>query len=190
MRSNKRSEIIPDGDKFRELILFVAEKSEGDPRFGATKLNKILFFVDFIAFVTLGQSVTGQRYQKLENGPAPRALVPAIKKMEARNEIAFRERLYYGKVQKRAVALREPDLSLFSGPEVQLVNDIIDEFWGKSASDMSRLSHDFLGWELAEIGEDIPYEVSLVTMDVPGKRARQHGIELEETAKRLSGKGS
>ena len=40
-------------DKFRELILYIAQESEGDPNFGATKLNKILFFCDFLGLPRL-----------------------------------------------------------------------------------------------------------------------------------------
>src|ERR1051325_3997789 len=103
-----------------------------------------------------------RRYQKLVNGPAPRALIPTTKKMESRKEIAYREQNYYGKTQKRLVPLRDPDLSQFTAEEVDLVDKIISEFWGMNAAEMSNASHKFIGWELAEIGEDIPYEVALV----------------------------
>ena len=60
-----------DGSKFRELVLYIAEQSEGDPRFGAVKLNKILYYSDFEAFRVLGESITGATYRKLSEGPAP-----------------------------------------------------------------------------------------------------------------------
>ena len=40
--------------KFRELILYVARRSEDDKYFGAVKLNKILYFSDFNAYRELG----------------------------------------------------------------------------------------------------------------------------------------
>jgi len=45
-------------EKFRELILYIARKSEDDPKFGAVKLNKILFFSDFAAFRAFGKIVS------------------------------------------------------------------------------------------------------------------------------------
>jgi Protein of unknown function (DUF4065) len=183
----RRTKMKPEDQKFRELILFLAEKSEGDVPFGATKLNKLLFYIDFRAYAAQGKSVTGQKYQKLENGPAPKKLIPTVKKMEAAGELVYREHDYYGKRQRRAIALRGPDLSLFSGPEVQLVNDVIKEFWGASARQMSEFSHRFLGWEVAELGEEIPYEVALIgTRSLPDD-AIKHGISLEVEAKRLLG---
>jgi len=41
--------VIPNDRKFQELLLYVAARCEGAPTFGATKLNKILFFADFLA---------------------------------------------------------------------------------------------------------------------------------------------
>ena len=60
--------------KMRELILYVASKSQHDPKFGSTKLNKILFFADFAFYFKHGRSVTGQEYMRLKHGPAPRRL--------------------------------------------------------------------------------------------------------------------
>jgi hypothetical protein len=42
--------IRPKDRKLAELILFISERSEGDPRFGEEKLKRILFNADFSAF--------------------------------------------------------------------------------------------------------------------------------------------
>lgn len=65
-----------DDRKRRELILYLASRSEEDPRFSSTKLNKLLFYCDFTAYRQLGQSITGHGYQKLQFGPAPKAMLP------------------------------------------------------------------------------------------------------------------
>ena len=51
--------------KFRELILWLCAVSETDPTFGATKLNKLLFFIDLESLRQFGQTITDQEYQKL-----------------------------------------------------------------------------------------------------------------------------
>lgn len=78
-------------DKFRELILYVARETEDDPKCGATKLNKILFYADFLAYRELGSSLSGQTYQRLEHGPAPRGIVPAVEAMQESGECAWAE---------------------------------------------------------------------------------------------------
>jgi len=148
--------------KLKELILFICQRSEGDGPFGATKLNKLLFFSDFLAYRKFGKSITGHSYQKLNNGPAPRALVPIREQLEDEGAIALAKRDYHGYTQKRVLALREADLQEFSAAEIALITELIDEYWGKTATHLSDLSHEFRGWQLAEDGEDIPYELMLV----------------------------
>lgn len=63
-----------DDRKMKELIVYLTAKSEGDPRFSAEKLNKLLFYCDFTAHRQLGHSITGYSYQNLPSGPAPKAL--------------------------------------------------------------------------------------------------------------------
>ena len=175
----------PNNDKFKELILYIADKSSGDKPFGATKLNKLLFYADFLAYLQFGTGMTNQRYQKLENGPAPRALIPITGKMESRGEIAYRDENYYGKSKKRLVPLRDPDLSEFSDDEIELVNRIVAEFLGKNAAAMSGFSHEFIGWQLAKIGEDIPYEVAFVRAIPATSKMEQYGAGLESLATEL-----
>ena len=151
----------PNDQKLRELILFVSERSEGDASFGSVKLNKLLFYADFLAYLEFGRAITWQKYQKLENGPCPRRMLPILHDLENDQDIAVVDRKYHGYTQKRTVALREPDLSMFSADEIGLVTQLIDEFWGKNAAQISDASHDFVGWRLANIGEDIPYEAAL-----------------------------
>src|SRR5437773_2723399 len=68
-------------EKFRELIVYLAKKSEADPRLGAMKWNKLMFFADREAYGRLGHSISGARYHKIEHGPAAAALVPVRDEM-------------------------------------------------------------------------------------------------------------
>jgi hypothetical protein len=60
------------------MILLIAEWCQADPKFGAIKVNKLLFHADFSAFLTHGEPITGQEYFKLPQGPAPRLLKPNL----------------------------------------------------------------------------------------------------------------
>jgi hypothetical protein len=151
--------------KFREMILYVARQSESDPKCGRTKLNKILFYADFRAYDVLGHAISGESYQKLENGPAPRALLRVVEEMEREGACTWAERSYYGKPLKKLLALREPDLSVFEPAEVDLMRSVIDELRPLNATEVSDLSHNFVGWQAAGMNEDIPY--STVFVDDP-----------------------
>ncbi len=180
-----RADRNPNDRKFEELILFICKRSMADPKFGATKLNKILFYSDFLAFLELGEAITWHHYQRLDNGPAPIALLPVLNRMEEARKIGRSELLYHGKIQKRTVALRDPDLGVFTAQEIAIVTDVIETLWDKNASEVSELSHLFLGWKAADYKEEIPYGVALVRTPEPTEHNRQRGIELEPLAKEM-----
>ncbi len=165
-------------DRFRELILYLAAKSEGDRHFGSTKLNKLLFFCDFRAYRFFGNSISGQAYQKLQYGPCPRGIVPVIEKMVAEGECVVHERDHMGYPQKRLLASRDPDLSVFTPAEVDLINQVVEDLWWADAKTVSELSHEFIGWRAAEIHEEIPYET--VFVDEPRPLTREEEAHAQE----------
>ena len=78
--------------KFKELILYLAKRSMDDAYFGATKLNKLLFFSDFLAYGQLGSPITGASYQRLKCGPAPREMLPMQRAMKAEGSAIVKRR--------------------------------------------------------------------------------------------------
>lgn len=158
----ERIESARSDTKFRELILLLASLSEKDPRFSATKLNKLLFFCDFASFRSAGEPITGEAYQKLQYGPAPRRLLPVLKGLIEDGACIELEREHFGRRQRRVVALRLPDVDVFTAREVYLVEQIVRDLWDASASEISDISHEFVGWKAAKLGEDIPYETVYV----------------------------
>lgn len=175
-------EIRPNDAKLRELILLVAEYCQKDPRFGAIKLNKLLFHADFCAFLTHGEPITGQQYFALKQGPAPRRLKPITESMKKKGELAYQDVLYFGRLQKRPVALRSPNVSLFSGVEINLVRQTVERFWDLTATEISDQSHLFLGWKVARLGETIPYNTALVSRRLPTPEERTYGLSLKGLA--------
>ena len=173
---------LANDQKFKELILFICQRSLADPKFGATKLNKLLFFVDFAAYVKLKQAITWQEYQKLEYGPAPRRVVPVIRELEEAGDLAQAKHNFFGRDQIRSVALRDANLPLFSADEIALVTEVIELCWDKNATEMSDLSHEFSGWQLAGDGEAIPYEVALLRVV---KATPQDKVLSEEAREKL-----
>jgi len=176
------STIQIDNQKLEELILYICQESEGDRLFGATKLNKVLFYTDFLSYLYRGKSITGQEYQALPQGPAPRRLIPIKNNLQEKGRLIVKEVEFHGYHQHRPIALATPDLSMFDGNEIAIVHEVIEALWGLNATDVSRLSHRFIGWELAEEGETIPYEVALISNREPTLGERRRMRELEQLA--------
>jgi hypothetical protein len=173
--------IVPNDGKFRELLLLIAQRSEGDPFYGSLKLNKLLFYSDFLAYLRLGKPITGQEYFALANGPAPRYMMLFREQMLKAGEIAIRKKDTVSGAD-RILALRESDYTQFSGPEMALIAEVIAMCAGHSGTDLSIFTHRFSGWRLADDKETIPYSVALVGNRLPNKEEREFGATLEAVA--------
>lgn len=148
--------------RLQELILYISGQCQEDPNFGATKLNKVLWFADSYAYRRLGRSITGCQYQKLDYGPAPKHLIPVMEGLGDAIEVkcipGFRH------TRKKPVPKRNPDLSIFSLEEVAIVDEVLQEIESMNAKELSDLSHG-IAWQIAEPGELIPYNASLLAND-------------------------
>ena len=166
--------IRPKDRKLAELILFISERSEGDPRFGAGKLNRLLFYSDFGAYLLLGKAITGQQYQNLAAGPAPRRLVQVRDALIARGELAIRQKEAVNRRQDRPFALRSASLADFTADEIALVTRLIDESWEYGSTDKGYFSKDSAHWEEdVPDFETIPYEFALLSKRPPTQKERE-----------------
>lgn len=131
--------------KLKELILYIASQCKEDVFFGATKLNKLLFFADFLAYERLGRPITGADYMVIEHGPAPRRLIPLREEMLEDGDICIEQRPY----QTRIVASREPNLGDFSRKELAIVDYVIRVLRDIDAESVSDLTHQLPAWREA-----------------------------------------
>jgi hypothetical protein len=143
-------------EKFKDLVHYICHIADRD-KLGATKLNKILWYSDIISYVNRGESITGSVYKKQQFGPVPKDILPALDELSFEGKMLIRDISWYGNVRKEYLALAEPDISRFDTSEISLVDrithDICHHFTAESISDST---HDII-WELAEVGEEIPY---------------------------------
>lgn len=152
-----------DDRKLRELILYILQRSQDDPNMGATKLNKVLFRSDFGSFLHLGEAITWHPYFKLSNGPAPRHLVEVRGKMEADGLVRIRKvDVGAAKPLDRWEALRPADLSWFTLEQLAFVDGVIEAMSDQTGTRAADDTHLMVGWRLASMRQDIPYETALL----------------------------
>lgn len=169
----------PDEAKLAEMILYVSKKCADDPCFGATKLNKILYFSDFLHYGDYGKPITGVEYQKLQYGPAPRRLVPVRDRLVENGELGIQPiGLRSGCVQHKPVNLREPDLGLFTGTEIAEVDAVIEALRDHDSDTVSELSHRMVGWQIAEERETIPYSTVFISNPKLSEVEIERGLEI------------
>lgn len=158
------------------MILYFAQESKSDPGFGAVKLAKLLFFTDFLAMRHLGQPITKLKYFKLPQGPVP-TLAKEIEEGMIKDGSIEQIRLPIGKtVQKRVVAKKEPDLSVFTQDEINLMSNVVKNLRKETATSVSDLSHRFIGWQIARDNEEILPITALIDTTPPTAQMRDFAL--------------
>lgn len=159
---------LPGGapKRLAEAILYVCGACETDAAFGMIRLNKILFEADFLSFALRGVPITGVKYQRLERGPAPKAMLPRLRELQERSDLVIRNADFIGRPQQRPIALRRADLSVFSADDIALLDDVIRGSWGKTGAEVSEQSHR-MAWKTRINGDDIPYEAAWLSEAPP-----------------------
>lgn len=141
-----------DREKFKQLVHYVVWRAGKRDWFGATKLNKVLWFADARRYVESGRSITGATYIREKHGPVPKAMMPVRAELEGEGAI----RVTRLPEMTRIIALVPPDTSRLSPEELKhadwWINHIDQDHTADSISDES---HDY-SWEIARMGEEIP----------------------------------
>ena len=170
---------LPGGqDRLKEMILYVAQRCASADRFGAVKLNKILWKADFDAFAARGVPVTGRDYHRQEFGPVPREM-PRVYNDMLRDSLIRVEPIYFGQndagediVEHRTIPLVEPNLGRFDADDLRFVDAAIAHYWDMSGMELSDDSHG-VAWKTHHNGDPLPYELARLSDKPLSRRLRQ-----------------
>lgn len=147
-----------DQDKFRRLLHYVIAKAGDIDGFGATKLYKVLWFSDARAFMLYREPLTGETYIREKYGPIPKHVFAALSELKALGVVSVQKTRYRGVPTTKFKSLSAPDKLPFNDERKKIVDyfihHIAHEHTAKSISDKT---HDDLAWEIAKMGEEIPY---------------------------------
>ena len=170
-----------DRNKFRTLVLYVVWRAGNREGFGATKLNKVLWFADARSYAMYRKPITGATYIREKHGPVPKEMASIRSELERDGLIEVTREPYYKGELTRLRTHEVPDMSAFTPDEMTLI-----DWWVKhvdedhTAASISELSHDRM-WELAAQGEEIPlYAVFAARIRAPlGKELEWAKAEAE-----------
>lgn len=152
-------------DKFEALVHYICATCKDASKLGATKLNKILWLSDMLAYANHGAPITGETYKKDKFGPVPVHINAAVSHLQKDQKMQVQD-IPFGdgsRKQKRFIAGGNINKSLFSAEQLDLVDFIRDYVCeDHTAGSISDLTHDAV-WEMAQMGERIPYEAILIS---------------------------
>lgn len=167
-----------DRGKFEELIVYIATRLPPRAALGRVKLAKLLMQSDFTAFVRLGRSITGATYIKAPFGHLAREQDSIEGRLEHAKRLAVVEEDYYGKTLKHISAQDDPDMTGFSEDEIAIIEGALRLYGHESASYLTELSHQEIGWIVADADEEIPYDA--VFLERPNADDLAHASALAE----------
>ena len=148
-----------DREKFKRLVHYVIWKAGKRDWFGATKLNKVLWFSDTRAYALTGRSITGATYTRHQFGPVPKAIMPVRSELQREGTIVIGRQ---GKLE-RITSDSKPDMGSFDLSEMAIVDWWIEHIANEhTAASISDKSHDYT-WQIASLGEELPMFATFAT---------------------------
>lgn len=124
-----------------------------------TVLNKLLFYADFLHFKEYTISITGAKYAHVPFGPAPDNYAHYFAALVDDKMLTIDEIPYDTNVTgEKYTARMSPDLSIFSETELKLLSTVKEHFKNITATAITHISHNEMGYKKTTNGELISYQ--------------------------------
>lgn len=135
----------PNLEKFTEMVVFFSERIEPYK----TKMNKLLFYADFLMFKQSCFSISGVRYRAIEMGPVPNNFQSIFEYLANNDFIDIHYTQFQNGIGEQFKGRKErpfnPDL--FTEIELDVLNKVVEEFKDSSTNSIIEKSHLEEGWK-------------------------------------------
>lgn len=121
------SELKLNKEKYENAVLYFL-KYCNNQYLGATKLNKLLYYLDFVSYRDRQQSITGDVYVHKQYGPVPSQIDGVLTELKEGKLIDVERIPYKGGETFNYEAFADPDLSKFDEYEKNLLEKVCTEF--------------------------------------------------------------
>ncbi len=145
-------------EKFKQVLLYMLEKTAGKPNIGMTALYKLLYFIDFDYYEKYDEQFMGLTYFKNHFGPSPREFVKVVDEMKKNGDLEEVKSAYFAYEQRKFLPRKSADLASLSGRETEMIDSVLARYGDKSAAELTRLSHEDTPYVAAEDGKNLEYE--------------------------------
>ena len=143
--------------KYENAILYFVQHCN-NRYLGATKLNKLLYYLDFLNYRDRGRSVTGDDYYHMQYGPIPSSVDTVMGALRESKKLRVTGEPF-GEVEREIYKAEvKPDLTVFSEAEQQLLTDICKEFKKYDTDTIIAQTHLEAPWFYSRSHQKIDYE--------------------------------
>lgn len=109
-----------------------------------TKMNKLLFYADFLTYKREGFGMTGMEYRAITYGPVPNGFGSIY---DNASGVECEDYIYpNGTSGILLQSSQSPDMSVFSETEKEILEEVCERFRDSSAGEISAISHKEKGW--------------------------------------------
>ena len=139
--------------RLKNIMLYILNRCD---EVWCTKMNKLLFYTDFMSYRERGMAMSGLSYRAIDFGPVPERWNRVYSEFpEVRQEL----RQVGDFVGSVLIASAEPDYTMFTDAELKVLDSICTHFSKMSSREISRISHDEDAWlNHHEKHEHIPFD--------------------------------
>lgn len=144
----------PSIKKFTEMVVYFSEKMEPFK----TKMNKLLFYADFLMFKQSCFSISGVRYKAINMGPVPNNFQSIFEYLANNDEIDIVYTQFpqgYIGEQFKARKDRTFNDTLFSETELKILEKVATVFKSTTTNDIITLSHLENAWKKNEKDKNV-----------------------------------
>lgn len=120
-----------------------------------TKLNKFLFYADFLHTKHFGDPITGLSYVRLQHGPVPNKYELIFATLDLAGDIAIHEVVEGERISYLHLAKRAPDITAFARTELEVLMRVQREFEKVDATRISQRSHQEEAWTMTKPGHRV-----------------------------------
>lgn len=135
----------PNWDRFAEMVVFFSEKIQPYK----TKMNKLLFYADFLNFKNYGYSISGMRYYAIPMGPVPNKYQSIYEYLNNNDKIEIEFipiDINITGEQFKSKTSKPFNSSLFSENELEVLGSVVDRFKTTNTKEIIEMSHQEEAW--------------------------------------------
>lgn len=122
-------------ERLKNLLLHILEQMGETFQ---TKMNKVLFYIDFLSYRERGMAISGLAYQAMEFGPVPQRWDRVY---SAFDNVEQREKLLQGQECLSLLANGTADMSGFSAGEMAVIDKVCELMKKMTSREASQMSH-------------------------------------------------
>lgn len=136
--------VKPTFEKVAGFVLFFVQEC----RPLKTRLNKLLFYADFLHFKKTGFSISGCSYRAIPYGPVPSHFHELFGLLQDQGYLRIEEELFSsGHIGERFDPTRLLDDEIFSPTELETMEKVVQHFQDLRTRDLIEISHTEEAWK-------------------------------------------